>query len=192
MSLVTPLQGPSIETSRLLLRVPVIEDFAGYCEIVCDEDAARYIGGHLDQPGAWRRFLQMPGAWQLQGFAMFSIVEKSSGEFVGQVGPWYPLDWPGHEVGWAIRPKFFGKGYALEAAAATMDWAFDNLGWTRIVHLIHAPNEASKVLARRLGSHTEEVVELPPVGSGVEVELWHQSREEWATNRLKFLDLLSP
>ncbi|MGK9797812.1 GNAT family N-acetyltransferase, partial [Salmonella enterica subsp. enterica] len=57
-----------IETERLILRVPRIEDFERYAELLGDEEAARYIGGHLPRAAAWRRFLQMPGAWVVQGF----------------------------------------------------------------------------------------------------------------------------
>jgi RimJ/RimL family protein N-acetyltransferase len=74
---------PMIETERLVLRVPRIEDFERYAEMHADEEACRYIGGHSPRPAAWRRFLQMPGAWAVQGFAMFSVIEKSSGQWVG-------------------------------------------------------------------------------------------------------------
>ena len=45
----------------------------------------------------------MPGAWVLQGFGMFSVVEKSSGRWLGQAGPWKPEGWPGNEIGWTFH-----------------------------------------------------------------------------------------
>ncbi|MFZ5661432.1 MAG: hypothetical protein ACOY9B_01720 [Pseudomonadota bacterium] len=41
-----------IETERLILRVPRIEDFERYAELLGDEEAARYIGGHLPRAAA--------------------------------------------------------------------------------------------------------------------------------------------
>ena len=67
-----------LHTERLLLRIPQAGDFDRYAELLGNEEAARYIGGQLDPAAAWRRFLQMPGAWSVQGFGMFSVVEKSS------------------------------------------------------------------------------------------------------------------
>ena len=56
-----------VETERLLLRVPVISDFDRYAEFFADE-SSRIIGGPHARGDAWRRFLQMPGAWMVQGF----------------------------------------------------------------------------------------------------------------------------
>src|SRR5690242_13954606 len=81
--------GPTvIETPRLLLRLPRLEDFEGYAELHADEEAARHIGGAMPRTAAWRKFLQQPGAWMVQGFAMFSVCDKASGEWLGQCGPW--------------------------------------------------------------------------------------------------------
>ena len=66
----------------------------------------------------------MAGAWAIQGFAMFSVIEKVSGRWIGRIGPWQPEGWPGTEIGWGIVRDRCGFGYATEAAAATIDWAF--------------------------------------------------------------------
>ncbi len=94
----------------------------------------------------------MCGAWNMTGVAMFSVIEKSSGKWVGRLGPWYPEGWPDHEVGWGIVREHWGKGYASEGAAATMDYAFDVLGWTELIHCIEESNLASQGVAKRLGS----------------------------------------
>ena len=70
----------------------------------------------MPRAAAWRKFLQMPGAWLIQGFGMFAVIEKASGEWLGNIGPWQPEGWPGTEVGWALRRVAWGKGYADEAA----------------------------------------------------------------------------
>ncbi len=57
--------GPTLETERLVLRPPVLADFDRYAEMLASEDASRYIGGTLLRAPAWRKFLQMPGAWAL-------------------------------------------------------------------------------------------------------------------------------
>jgi RimJ/RimL family protein N-acetyltransferase len=172
-----------IETNRLLLRVPRASDFDGYAEMMADEQASRHIGGPLQRAEAWRKFLQMPGAWLVQGFAMFSVVDKASGEWLGNLGPWHPEGWPGTEVGWAFRRSAWGKGYATEAAVAAVDWAFDHLGWHDVIHSIDPANLPSQALAQRLGSRNRGPGKLPPPLDAYPIEIWGQTREEWRARR---------
>jgi RimJ/RimL family protein N-acetyltransferase len=171
--------APTLETGRLILRPPQIGDFERYAELLGDAQAARYIGGQLSRPAAWRRFLQMPGAWAVQGFGMFSVVEKASGRWIGQIGPWKPEGWPGNEIGWSFHPDAWGRGYATEAGAAAIDWAFANLGWDDVIHCIHPDNQASQRLAMRFGSRNRGPAPLPAPYEDSPNEVWGQSRDEW-------------
>jgi RimJ/RimL family protein N-acetyltransferase len=177
------MQDVVLETDRLILRLPQRGDFDGYAEMMEDEDTARYIGGAMCRTAAWRKFLQMPGAWAVQGFAMFSLVEKSSGEWIGQAGPWLPEGWPGTEVGWSLRKRFTGKGYATEACAVTMDFAFEVLGWSDVIHSISPANTASQAVAQRLGSRNRGPGKLPPPLDAHEIDIWGQTRDEWRARR---------
>ena len=179
--------GPTIETDRLLLRVQRAEDFEHFAELLDDEEACRYIGGTLPRAAAWRKFLQMPGAWAVQGFGMFAVIEKSSGDWLGNIGPWKPVGWPGNEVGWALRRAAWGKGYATEAAVAAIDWAFANLGWDDVIHCIDPANIGSQALAQRLGSRNLGPVTLPAPYEDAPSEAWGQSRTEWVENRKRFM-----
>jgi len=172
-----------IETERLILRLPRSADFERYAELHANAEAARFIGGAMPRAAAWRKFLQMPGAWAVQGFGMFSIEDKASGEWLGQLGPWQPEGWPGTEVGWALHPSAWGKGYATEAAVAAIDWTFARLGWNEIIHCIDADNRPSQALAERLGSSVRGPSRLPPPYDDVVVDVWCQSREQWLARR---------
>lgn len=177
-----PDNSLQIETERLILRLPRAADFDRYAELFA-HPASSHIGGPLARGDAWRRFLQMPGAWMVQGFAMFSVVEKSSGRWIGQAGPWYPEGWPGTEVGYAFHPDAWGSGYATEACAAAMEWAFESLGWTDVIHSISPANDASKAVAQRLGSRNRGPGRLPPPLESHPIEIWGQTREEWRARR---------
>ena len=76
-----------------------------------------------------------------------------------------------------------GKGYALEAARPAIDWAFDNLGWTDVIHCIDAENRPSQKLAERLGSRKLRQTRLPPPFESVELDVWGQSRDAWRAGR---------
>src|SRR4029079_17129423 len=101
-----------LETARLILRPPRLEDFDAWAEFQDDEIATRYIGGRQVRATAWRTFMGMCGCWHMTGIAMFSVIEKSSGSWVGRLGPWFPEGWPAPEVGWGIARPHWGKGYA--------------------------------------------------------------------------------
>jgi RimJ/RimL family protein N-acetyltransferase len=173
------LDGLHVETPRLLLRLPRVEDLDGWAAMMLDEPAARFIGGVIPREVSWRQLMTMIGAWHATGIAMFSVVEKSSGRWVGRLGPWMPEGWPGTEVGWAIVRDCWGKGYATEGAAAATEWAFDNLGWTNVIHSIDPANVASQAVARKLGSRNLGPGRLPPPFHETAIDIWGQSRDEW-------------
>lgn len=172
-----------LETERLVLRLPRIEDFDRYAEQQADPDAMRFLGGVVPRHAAWRKFLQMPGAWAVQGFAMFSVIEKASGRWMGQLGPWQPDGWPGTEIGYGFHPDAWGKGYAVESGMAAMDWAFEALGWNEVIHCIDPGNLASQKVAQRLGSTKRGPGRLPPPLDDHPIDIWGQSRAQWATRR---------
>jgi RimJ/RimL family protein N-acetyltransferase len=176
-------EQPKIETQRLLLRLPRAEDFDAYAAMQADPDSARHIGGVLSRAEAWRKFLQMPGAWVIQGYAMFAVTDKATGEWLGQLGPWQPEGWPGTEVGWAFKRTAWGNGYALEAAIAAIDWAFETLGWTEVIHSIVTENTSSRALAQRLGSRILRQANLPAPYESIVVDVWGQSQQEWLARR---------
>lgn len=125
----------------------------------------------------------MAGAWAIQGFGMFSVIEKSSGRWIGRLGPWFPEGWPGTEVGWGLLRDSWGCGYATEGSAVAIDWAFAQLGWTEVVHVIATDNLASKKVAQRLGSNLIGPGRLPEPYQDLPVEIWGQSHAAWERRR---------
>lgn len=168
-----------LETQRLILRPPRMEDLDAWTEMMLDEPTARFIGGVMPRPICWRQLMTMIGAWHSQGFAMFSVLEKSTGRWVGRLGPWQPDGWPGTEIGWAIVRDRWGMGYAVEGAIAATDWAFDVLGWSDVIHSIAPNNVASQRVAQKLGSRLLGPGKLPAPFADHPIELWGQTREEW-------------
>lgn len=177
-SRVAAAAGPVLETARLRLRPTLREDFDAWAEFAADAEVMRFLGGPQPRSVAWRNFVSMAGSWALYGFGMFSVLEKSSGRWLGRVGPWRPEGWPGNEVGWGLVSDAHGRGIAYEAAVATMDWAFESLGWEAVIHCVGKANLRSVALAERLGSVPAGVAVLPPP-SGVEIEVYRQTRDEW-------------
>ncbi len=172
-----------IETERLILRPTQLVDFDRWAELQADPVASQHLGGPQPRASSWRGFMTMAGAWSLTGVAMFSLIERDSGLWVGRAGPWHPEAWPGTEIGWSLHPAAWGRGYATEAATAAIDYAFDVLGWERVIHCIAPDNLPSQRVAERLGSQPVGPTTLPPPFEASPVEMWAQSRTAWRARR---------
>lgn len=178
--------GPTLETSRLILRPPVPADFDGFCAFTSDPATMKHLGGVVSPAVTWRIMTSVAGAWHLYGFHMFSVIEKASGQWIGRIGALYPHDWPAREVGWGLKSSHWGRGYATEAAVAAMDFVFDRLGWDDVIHTIAPDNLASAAVARGLGSSNRGPGQLPDPYAAEKVDIWGQTRDEWQVHRARF------
>jgi RimJ/RimL family protein N-acetyltransferase len=86
------------------------------------------------------------------------IIETAAGEFVGDCGlTWQAVNGRTElEVGYHVRAKVQGRGYATEAASACLDFARNVLGASHLVAIIHPDNRASRRVAEKIGLEFEE------------------------------------
>jgi RimJ/RimL family protein N-acetyltransferase len=174
-----------IETERLILRPPIADDFGGYCAFHGDSETMRYLGG-ISSPGeVWRRMRVAAGSWALDGFSFFSVIEKSSGKWIGRVGPIKPHQWPAPEIAWGLLSSQWGKGYAKEAATGAIEFAFAVLEWGSVSHMIDPENLRSAALATALGSQNKGPTSLPDPFSGLRADIWSQSNDEWRSRNAR-------
>lgn len=161
-----------METERLILRhIDIEKDLDAWTEMMSDEETVKFIGGQiLCRAGSWRQMASMIGHQQVRGYGFYTVIEKTTGDFVGRIGPWNPDGWPEPEVGWTVHPAKTRQGFAKEAGAACVDYVFNTLGWDRIIHVIAEENIGSIKTAEAIGSERlYHVPELPPYG---EVNCW--------------------
>jgi RimJ/RimL family protein N-acetyltransferase len=131
-----------------------MEDFEAGALMEADERVKANTGSVQDRRESWNQLLSISGHWSLMGWGALCAVVRSSGRFIGRFGPSKPFGWPAIEIGWMLLPEFQGQGYALEGAAAAMDFAFFELNEPRVIHTIRPANIASQKLAQKLGSKT--------------------------------------
>ena len=178
------VDGPVIETARLILRPWRASDIAANTAMLSDPETARFITPDhqpiTSELKGWRNAAVISGHWALHGFGMFAVEEKSSGRYIGRVGPYYPPGWPGFEVGWGTAAEFRGKGYAVEAARASIDWSFATFQLEEILHCIDRENVSSQAVARRLGA----TIEGETVLLGHAADIWVTHRGRWSSSFL--------
>ena len=140
---------PTLTTDRLTLRGWRDDDLDAYAPITADAEVMRFMGGVIDRAQTWREMAVFAGHWELRGYGIW-VVERE-GALIGRIGLWQPEGWPGLEVGWLLGREAWGHGYATEAARASMEYAWSELGADRLISLIDPENVASQRVAERLG-----------------------------------------
>jgi RimJ/RimL family protein N-acetyltransferase len=117
--------------------------------------------------------------WDDHGYGIWAVEERATGNFVGRIGLSHHRLWPDEvEVGWALDPAVWGRGYATEGGAAALAHAFDELGRERVVSVVHPENAASIDVMTRLGIAPWRTVAWPE--GGVDLEVRAIERDAWA------------
>ncbi|MEM9343255.1 MAG: GNAT family N-acetyltransferase [Pseudomonadota bacterium] len=151
---------PVIQTARLTLRAPRIDDYPVW-EAFYASDRARFIGGPGTPRDAWRAYGHIVGMWALCGCGSFVIADASDAPR-GMAGPWVPPYYREKEIGWTIwSDDAEGRGIAFEAATAARRFAYAELGWTTAVSYIDDGNDRSVALADRLGARRDDSAWTP-------------------------------
>ena len=151
---------PTICTDRLRLTALTERHFNDYAAMLADPESTQWIGDGqpLDRTSAWRSLAMLLGHWQLRGCGMWALELRATGEFVGRCGLMCPEGWPDLELGWMLRPEHRHQGYATEAGAAVLEFAWRHLRAQRVISLVGIGNEASDRVAGRLGGeHIEDL-----------------------------------
>lgn len=147
-----------IETDRLFLRPYVLAEYQSYLAMCSDPLVLKFLGGKPFSPeDAWHRILRYTGHWSLLNYGIFAVIERSSGEYIGETGIadfhrglGEAFDGYG-EASWTFASRVHGRGFALEAAEAAHMWYNANQHQNRTVCLIDPANARSLKMAGRLG-----------------------------------------
>lgn len=162
-----PLSGavPVLETDRLTLRAPCIDDADAFAHFCADPVNTRFIGGVLAPWESWRYLCEVIGHWSMRGFGRWIAVDRATGNPVGLYGLHFPSEWPEPEIGWMTFDGHQKTGLAREAATAARRHAYGTLGWTTVISLIDPENVASVALAERLGAKRDRDFTHPRYGA---------------------------
>lgn len=153
-----------LETERLRLRRLTPDDAPFILELLNDPLFLRFVGdkGIRTVDGARDYIVTGPMAsYEKHGFGLFHVSLKETAEPIGMCGL-LKRDVLEHvDVGFAYLPQYGGRGYATEAAAATLRYGYSTLNLKRIVAITAPDNEASQNVLRKIGLRHEKTIQLP-------------------------------
>lgn len=148
-------EGKSMQlcTARLIIDEVSKADAPAVLELLNEPDFIRNIADRgvrtLEQAETYIE--QGPlASYQANGHGLWRVRLKD-GPMIGLCGLIYRdyLDVP--DVGYGFMARYFGQGYATEAAQAAVDYGFAKLGLTRICGIVSPHNEASKRILQKIG-----------------------------------------
>lgn len=144
-----------LKTERLLLRGWKQEDRPEFVRMNRDLRVMEYFLKPLTVSESDDLFRRIQEEFVVYGFGLFAVEKADTHKFIGWVGLHhfdFDVDFaPGIEIGWRLLPEAWGKGYAPEAAAACMEFAFQRLHLEEVYSFTALSNERSQRVMQKIG-----------------------------------------
>ncbi|HEX5944180.1 MAG TPA: GNAT family N-acetyltransferase [Anaerolineales bacterium] len=152
-----------LETERLILRQLTTDDSAFILELLNDPSFIRNIGDRnvrtIDDACSY--ILNGPVAsYAKNGFGLYLVLLKETNESIGMCGLIKRDGLEDVDIGYALLPAFWFKGYAVEAARAMMAYGKDVIGLKRLIAIVDPANEGSIRVLEKIGLRYEKMVRL--------------------------------
>lgn len=152
-----------LETERLTLRQFTAEDAEFILVLVNEPSFIQNIGdrGVRTVSDAIRYLETGPiSSYERRGFGLWCVTLKESGESIGMCGLIKRDALDDADIGYAYLPKFWSKGYAVEAAQGAKKFAREVVRLKRIVAIVDPANAGSIRLLEKIGMKFERMVRL--------------------------------
>ena len=167
-----------IETKRLILREMTESDYGRLYEILSDPETMQHYPApfSVEKVHAWIRRNQE--RYAREGYGLWAVILKETGELIGDCGVTMQmihgknLPEVGYHIHWAHRRR----GYAAEAARASIDYIFSNTSFDAVYSYMKYTNEASYGVALKNGMRFVEEYEDPV---NIRTRVYALTREEW-------------
>jgi RimJ/RimL family protein N-acetyltransferase len=152
-----------LETDRLILRRLSTEDAEFILRLLNEPSWLRFIGNKGVRTVEDARAYILKGPVEMYsrlGFGLYLVELKEEGSSIGICGLIKRDSLEDVDLGFAFLPKYWGRGYAYEAASAVMTYGGNVIGLKRIVAITSVDNDSSARLLEKLGLRFEGMVKL--------------------------------
>ena len=159
-----------IVTPRLILRPWRDSDLPAFAEQNADAEVMRFLGGPMSREESDAYAERAVRHLATHGFCKFAVEAPGLAPFIGAVGLSHvgieASFTPAVEIAWRLHRRFWGKGYATEAAQAAMRDGFDRVGLNEIVAMTALINLPSARVMQRLGMTRSIEFDYPKYAEG--------------------------
>lgn len=152
-----------IETDRLRLRQLSIDDAGFILRLLNEPSFIQNIAdrGVRSLEDARAYILNGPVAsYQKFGFGLWLVEKKESEVPIGICGLLKRDILEDVDIGYALLPEFWSRGYAFESASAVLSYASKTLGLKRVLAVTNSDNQSSIRLLEKIGFAYERTVRL--------------------------------
>lgn len=161
-----------LETERLALRPLTLDDAEFILKLVNEPSWLRFIGdkGVRNLEDARNYLRNGPlDMYSRLGYGLLCVELKESGEAVGMCGLLKRDTLPEPDIGYALFPQHWGKGYASEAVDAALSHGHQQLAMNRVLAIVSVDNESSIRVLEKAGMKFQQLLKL---GDKDEVKLF--------------------
>jgi RimJ/RimL family protein N-acetyltransferase len=185
---ISPHLPQSLQTERLLLRHWRDEDVDSFATLNADAQVMEHFPSLLSREQTDTVTSRIRAHFTERGFGLWAVELKETGEFIGFVGLQVPTFdahfMPCVEVGWRLDKRFWGKGYAPEAAVASLRDGYERLGLEEIVSMTTTTNKKSMRVMEKLGMSRDPADDFdhPRIPEGHRLRrhvLYRLSKKRW-------------
>lgn len=162
----------ALETDRLLLRRFNVDDALFILTLLNEPSFLRYIGDKKvrNLETARQYILNGPiASYERHGFGLCLVELRELHTPIGMCGLLKREELSEPDIGFALLPDFWTKGFAFEAATAVLQDARERLGIQRVLAITSLDNDASIRLLERLGFSFQRVITLSATGEQVKL-----------------------
>jgi RimJ/RimL family protein N-acetyltransferase len=145
---------PDLRTDRLTLRSWRESDVQPWAEMNADPQVREHLGDLLTRAQSAASAARFQAELDERGFGFWAVEVRSTGEFIGFTGlDQVDEDMPfaGVEIGWRLARAAWGRGYATEAALASLAFGFESLALPEILAVTTVTNLRSQAVMGRIG-----------------------------------------
>jgi RimJ/RimL family protein N-acetyltransferase len=144
-----------IRTERLLLRPWREEDAEPFAGMNADPEVMECLPKLLSREESDDLATRLRNHFESRGYGRWAVEVPGVAPFIGFVGLAY-VDFPAPftpcvEIGWRLARAHWGKGYASEAAHASIRYGFEHCGLDEIVSFTVPHNVRSQAVMERIG-----------------------------------------
>lgn len=141
-----------LETSRLYLREMVETDAQSVYELNRDPKVIKHTGDiPFKNTEDARKFLIDYNHYEKYGFGRWAVIRMTDQAFLGWCGLKYTPELNEYDIGYRFYKKYWGMGYATEAAQACIEWGFQNIDTDIIIGRTMPENIASFKVLEKVG-----------------------------------------